>query len=154
MSGRYKGFSRLLLATSLLLVVIFPLATVGFLDDWTDSTAGFFAWASLIILGLVTGYFAFRLPCRIEADEKTFAISMGGTKFRFRIGEISEISCEYQRHYETRTRVTLTVKDSAGKTRRFAEIHYKDVEALKNEKDDEKPQLTRLCEYVQRTRGE
>ncbi len=149
-SGKYKGYSRVLLIVSLLLLEIYPLVMVGFFEDWTDSVAGFFAAISPTILGFVTGYFTFRLPCRFTADEKSFTISMGGTKRVFRIGEISEIRCEYRKHYEYRTKVTLTVTDCAGRTARFAEIHYKCIEYLKYEKDDEKPQLTRLCEYVNR----
>ncbi len=152
-SGKYKGYSRKLFAVSMVLLWIYAYVWLVFIEDLVESAAGAFAAAIPTIFGAAALALHERLPCRFTADEKSFTISAGGIKHSFRIGEVSGISCEYERHGDTQTKVKLTVTDSKGKTARFAEIHNNDIAHLKYDENAEKPQLMRLCEYVNAAKG-
>ena len=153
MKGKFTGFSNFLMTASIF-VGVAPFPFFVLLHITKSSTVvlvlvllSMFLCASGMIL-------ACNAPCRCEAGDRGFMISVFGVKFVYRYSEIENIGCEYE---NTRCggMIKLIVKDNGGGVTEFCEMCDSDnMTALLNDPNaKEKPQLVKLCEYVKQAKG-
>lgn len=115
---------------------------------------GFIAIVTTIIAGLI-GEIMFRLiPCSYTADENGFTISMLGRKHLYRYVEIEHIGCEYtDTDRYGNAYVKLTVECASGSVKSFTESVGVKMHEIMNDPRSEKPQLMRLCDFVNKKMG-
>ena len=111
-----------------------------------------------LLLTIAVSFFASlefdNLPCRWEADEKDFALTVLGLKHRFLYSEVAEVSCEYTDSQNGDAYAVLTIRTVSGKKKRCVENVGRKLEDITNCPEAfDKPQLMQLCDYVNKEMG-
>lgn len=148
MRGTYKGYSYGVYYFNV--IVCFMLLPMLF--------ALFKGTAAVVcaVLGIAGGVglmlFASQIPCRFRADETGFTITEMGVENRFEYDNVRSIEFRlvYARYGSM---IKLTVKDDMGETNFYEPCTAETMNSLLHDPDGKRPQLVRLCEYVQSVKG-
>ncbi|MCR5122812.1 MAG: hypothetical protein K6B74_10365 [Ruminococcus sp.] len=152
MKGEFTGFSNFLMTASIFVVFApFPFIVLLHITNSTVKLVLVLLSMFLSASGMILACYA---PCRFEAGDRGFMISVFGVKFVYKYSEIENIGCEYE---NTRCggMIKLIVKDNGGGVTEFCEMcNADDMTALLNDPNaKEKPQLVKLCDYVNLAKG-
>lgn len=151
MNGKYKGYSK----TAETALIVLSIAFIPVFHLLTNApavpaliTIGL-ALASIIVLVILTSC----LPCRFEADEKGFTMKRLFITKHYDYNKIMGVKCIF--HGTTRIGkaiMLLSLIDENGEKKEFLEISRYMAADVVNKPELCKPQLARLCEYINSVR--
>ncbi|MCR5122810.1 MAG: hypothetical protein K6B74_10355 [Ruminococcus sp.] len=147
MNGKFTGTYRVL--ALFIAVVGMIVICIGLFGVDKEPLAAVCVILVTICIVIPAGLMLTNMPGEYSADELGFTITMLRKKHRFRYREIESVTCEYlapDRYGNAY--VELTVKKRSGETEYFTENCQLQMQDIMNDPDGEKPQLVRLCDYV------
>ncbi len=152
MKGRFNCvFTELTYAVVIAGMIVVLITVSGATKGDLTAAAVLFAVMGIVLpLGFALG----NIPCTYTADNEGFTITVLRKSHSYRYDELESVTCEYGRadRYGN-AYVDLTVKTRRGGTDLYTENCGMKMHDIMNDPKCEKPQLIRLCEYVNKEMG-